>query len=244
VSGFESPDWGEMFVPARALAESFLRGSVVYLSLIILFRVILKRQTGSLGLPDVLLVVLVSECVSQALTANANSITNGLVTVAALLFWDYALDCLAHRWPWFQRRLEPAPLPLVKDGKIVRENLDKEGITEEELEAQLRLNGVDDPAQVKLAIMESEGTVSVVERDSGSGSSTPDTTSGGDPAELDRLAREFLAAAAALQKAATGCKGRSKRHQAAAKAARQLLTRHGVSARRALKSPPHADPKE
>ena len=84
-----------------------------------------------------MLVVLVSECVSAALSAEAKSVPNGLAAVAALLFWSFALDRLGHRWPWFQRLLEPEPLPLVRDGKPLRENLDRERITDEELEAQL-----------------------------------------------------------------------------------------------------------
>ena len=62
MSGFEAPSWAGMLVPDHSLAESFLRGSFVYLSLVVLFRVILRRQAGSIGLPDVMLVVLVSEC--------------------------------------------------------------------------------------------------------------------------------------------------------------------------------------
>ena len=106
---FQMPDWAGILVPDLSLVESFARASVVYLSLVVLFRVVLNRQTGSIGLPDVMLVVLVSECVSQSLSADAKSVPNGLAAVAALLFWSYALDRLSCRWPWLQRRLEPRP---------------------------------------------------------------------------------------------------------------------------------------
>ena len=86
------PNWEQMFVPDLSIVETFLRASAVYLALLILFRLVLKRQTGSIGLPDVLLVVLVSECVSASLSAEAKSIPNGLVAALALLLWNYVLD--------------------------------------------------------------------------------------------------------------------------------------------------------
>ncbi len=138
MGAFQMPDWVGVFAPDASLFESFVRGSVVYLSLLILFRVVLKRQGGSIGLPDIMLVVLVSECVSNSLSANANSVPNGLAVVSALLFWNYTLDKLCYHWPWLQRRLEPQPLQIVKDGKPIVEHLESEGITEDELLGQLR----------------------------------------------------------------------------------------------------------
>lgn len=157
------PSWLiKMFVPDAPLLESFVRGSVVYLCLLVLFRVILKRQSGSVGLPDIMLLVLVSECVSTSLSAEAKSVTNGLVVVAALLFWNYLIDRLCYRFPWLRRRLEPQPLQLVRNGKVCLENMATERITEEELRAKLREQGVDDVSKVKAAFVESEGTISVI----------------------------------------------------------------------------------
>jgi uncharacterized membrane protein YcaP (DUF421 family) len=163
------------------------------LSLIVLFRVILKRQAGSLGLPDVMLVVLVSESVAGALSPQTRSISTGLATVLGLLFWNYTLDRLAHRWPWLHRLLERQPLELVRDGKLLRKNLDQEGITEDELAAQLRLNGIDDVAKAKLAMMESEGEVSVIARDPPAPPSRDEQSPDGDLA-LESVTRKFLQA--------------------------------------------------
>lgn len=184
---FRSPDWEQVLVPDLALAESFLRGSAVYLSLLVLFRVVLKRQGGAIGLPDVMLVVLVSECVSASLSADAKSVPNGLAAVCALLFWNYALDRLAYRWPWLRRRLEPQPVQVVRDGAPVRENLAAEEISDDELAAQLRLNGTDDLAEVKCAFVEAGGAVSVVLKD--------EKAAPPDEREDERAVRELLAAA-------------------------------------------------
>ncbi|MBA4062685.1 MAG: DUF421 domain-containing protein [Isosphaera sp.] len=199
MKAFEAPEWAQVFVPDASLVETFLRASVVYLSLLVLFRVILKRQSGTIGLPDVMLVVLVSECVSPALTAQANSVPNGLAAVLALLFWNFALDRAAARWAWLRRLLEPRPVQLVRDGEPLRENMAAEGITDDELEAQLRGQGIDDVGKVKAAFIESEGTVSVIPK-----ADPP-------PAELSAAIARLVAAA--------------EQAWAAAEAARKLLSR-------------------
>ena len=165
MTAFEMPDWGGMVVPDMSLVESFVRASLVYFGILILFRVVLTRQTGAMGLPDVMLAVLVSECVSQALGAQAKSIPNGLVSVAALLFWSYLFDRLGGRWKWFERLLEPPPVPLMHDGEVLSANMGKQGITDDELASQLREHGIEDRAKVKSAILESDGCISVVEAD-------------------------------------------------------------------------------
>jgi uncharacterized membrane protein YcaP (DUF421 family) len=173
--GLEAPQWAAVFVPDASLAESFLRGTVVYFALLVLFRVVLKRQTGGLGTADVLLIVLVSECVSPALSAEAKSVPNGLAAVGALLFWTYALDRLERHWPWLQRRLEASQVKLIADGKLLRENMAKEGVTEEELLSQVRQQGIDDPKKVKAAFIESDGSVSVIPAEQGGGERAPVT---------------------------------------------------------------------
>lgn len=226
MSTFGAVDWAGIFLPDASLVESFVRGSVIYLSIVVLFRVAMRRQGGSIGLPDIMLVVLVSECVSAALSAETKSVPNGLAAVAALLFWSFFLDRLGHRWPWFQRLLEPAPLALVRDGKMLREHLDREGITEEELNAQLRLNGVEDVSGVKLATLEADGEVSVIpEQESDRRDAAFECPAA---LELDSAMKHFLTAANQLQTAIAWHEERAADHKAAAKSARDLLTRHGV----------------
>lgn len=231
--GFADVHWAEVFVPDLSLAESFVRGSVVYLSLLALFRIVLRWQGGSIGMPDVMLVVLVSECVSPALTAEAKSVPNGLATVAALLFWNYALDWLAFRSRWLRRVLEPDPLPIVRDGKPIREHLNRERMSDGELAAQLRGAGIDDVGKVKAAYLEAEGTVSVIPKDDEPDPPPPPQTSPPiGPAEFELAVRRFAEAAAAVRAAVAWHEARSADHRAAAKAARKLLAEHGVRAAR------------
>lgn len=195
MSALQLPDWGQVFIPDASLVESFIRASAVYLSLVVMFRLVLNRQTGSIGLPDVMLVVLVSECVSASISVEAKSVSNGLSAVLALLFWNFLLDLLAYRWVWLRRLLEPEPCLIVQDGQPVRENLNRERISDDELAAQLREQGIDDVKNVKVAYIESEGTVSVIPKE-GPNHARIDPPHGKQIPDFERASQLFQAAVA------------------------------------------------
>ena len=157
-------DWKSVFVPDVPLLEIFLRGSITYISLFVLLRVVLKRQTGSIGITDLLLFTLIADAAQNAMSSDYTSYTDGFVLVATIVFWNYLFDWLSFKSEWFSRLIEPTPLLLVKNGKLLYRNMRKELITEGELLSQLREQGVDDPAMVKEAYMESDGQFSVVQK--------------------------------------------------------------------------------
>lgn len=155
-------DWNSIFLPDIPLLEIILRGSVMYITLFILLRIVLKRQTGSLGMTDLLLITLIADASQNAMAGGYNSIVSGIVLVCTIMFWSYLFDWLGFKYPWFARLVEPAPLPLIKDGKPLRRNMRRELITDEELMSQLREQGLDDFGKVKEAYIESSGHISVV----------------------------------------------------------------------------------
>jgi len=157
-------DWKSIFLPDVSLLEIILRASVMYISLFVLLRVILKRQTGSLGMTDLLLITLLADASQNAMAGEYTSIIDGILLVSTIIFWNYAFDWLSFKFDWFGRLIDPAPLLLIRDGKLLRRNMRKELITEEELMGQLRQQGLDNPAKVKEAYMESDGQFSVVQR--------------------------------------------------------------------------------
>lgn len=156
-------DWKSLFLPDVPLFEIILRGSVLYITLFVLLRVVLKRQAGSLGMTDLLLITLLADASQNAMAGGYNSILSGIVLVCTIIFWSYSLDWLGFKFPWFGHLVEPAPLPLIKRGKLLRRNMRHELITEEELMSQLREQGLDDFAKVKEAYIESDGHISVVQ---------------------------------------------------------------------------------
>jgi len=158
-------DWKAIFVPDVSVIEIFLRGSIMYLSIFVLLRIVLKRQTGTLGMTDLLLITLLADASQNAMAGEYKSVPDGIVLVGTIIFWNYAFDWLSFRFPRFERLIEPAPLPLVKHGRLLRRNMRQELITEAELMGQLREHGVADVSKVKEAYIESDGQVSVIEYD-------------------------------------------------------------------------------
>ena len=158
-------DWQSIFLPDIPLLEIVLRGSLMYIALFVLLRVILKRQTGSVGMTDLLLIVLIADASQNAMAGEYRSLPAGIVLVSTIIFWSYALDWLSFQSKWSTRLAEPPPLPLTEDGQLLYRNMRKELITEDELMSQLRVHGLDNFSKVKKAHMESDGRISIVPYD-------------------------------------------------------------------------------
>jgi uncharacterized membrane protein YcaP (DUF421 family) len=158
-------DWHSMFVPSVSIAEMVVRGTIMYLVLFALLRFVLKRQSGGLGITDVLVIVLIADAAQNGMASEYRSVTEGIVLVATIIFWSYALDWLGYHFPTFQRLLHPAPLLLVKDGQMLRRNMRQELVTPDELMTQLREEGIKDLCDVHRAFMEADGSISVIEAD-------------------------------------------------------------------------------
>ncbi|WP_229402671.1 DUF421 domain-containing protein [Micromonospora okii] len=160
-------DWREVFIPDTSLLEIAVRGSVIYLTLFFLLRVVLKRESGTTGVSDLLVIVLIADAAQNGMADEYTSVTNGVVLVAVIIGWSYVLDAVAYRWPAAARVIHPRPLLLVRDGEILRRNMRRELVTEEELLSQLREQGVAELSEVREARMESDGQFSVITRDGG-----------------------------------------------------------------------------
>jgi uncharacterized membrane protein YcaP (DUF421 family) len=159
-------DWHAVFVPTVSVLEIALRGTFVYLLLFFVLRV-LRREAGALGISDLLVVVLIADAAQNAMSSEYRSVTEGAVLVGTIVAWDYALDWLGYRFPAFGRLLRPAPLPLVKDGRVIRQNMRRELVSMEELMSQLREQGVEHLSEVKKCCLEGDGHISVIKKDSG-----------------------------------------------------------------------------
>ena len=157
-------DWDRLLMPDTPLLEMFLRGTIVYLSLFVLLRVVLKRQSGGVGITDLLVIVLIADAAQNAMADDYHSIPDGLILVATIVFWSHALDWLGYRFRRIGRLVHPPPLPLIRNGVLLRQNMRRELITEAELRTQLREQGVLEIEEVKVACMEGDGRVSVVKK--------------------------------------------------------------------------------
>lgn len=155
-------DWNRALAPQTPLLETLIRGTAMYLALFLMLRVILRRQSATLAISDLLVIVLIADAAQNGLADDYTSITDGLALVAVILFWSYVLDWLEFHVPALQRLMIPPPLDLIKDGRILWRNMRKELVSEAELMSQLREHGVEKAANVKVARMESDGRISVI----------------------------------------------------------------------------------
>lgn len=155
-------DLEEALTPDPSLLETFLRGSIMYLGLFFLLRLVLRRQSGTITLSDLLVLVLVADAAQNAMANEYRSITNGLVLVGTIIGWNVTLDWLGYRFPFVRRLLHPPSKPLVRDGRLIRKNLADELMTEEELMTQLRLQGIERLEDVKAVYVEGNGQISVI----------------------------------------------------------------------------------
>ena len=95
-----------------------VRGTVVYWFLLLVFRFVLRRDLGSMGVADLLFVVLVADASSNAMQGEYKSISDGLVVLCTLVAWNFGLDWLSYRSAIVSKLLEPTPEVLVKHGRL------------------------------------------------------------------------------------------------------------------------------
>ena len=158
-------NWHKIFSPELPFLEIIARGSIIYLGLFCMLRLVLKRQAGTLGLTDLLVISLMADAAQNAMAANYQSLSDGLLLVSTLVFWNFALEWLGYRFHWVGVSIHPPPLLLVKNGRMILHNMKKELISEDELMSQLREFGVEKIQQVKQACLEGNGKISVVKKD-------------------------------------------------------------------------------
>jgi uncharacterized membrane protein YcaP (DUF421 family) len=157
-------DWHAVFVPSIGLAEMVLRGTIMYLALFVILRFVGRRQAGHFGPADLLVIVLIADAAQNGLGKEYGSVTEGIVLVLTIVVWEYALDWAMWRFPALRPLLKPPGLTLVRDGKVVTEALRREMVSREELDGQLREQGVETIAEVKLARLEGDGRLSVIKK--------------------------------------------------------------------------------
>jgi uncharacterized membrane protein YcaP (DUF421 family) len=157
-------DWQQLFGLSVPPLEMVVRGTAMYWFLFVLFRVVIRRRVGAVGISDMLLLVIIADAAQNAMSGEYKSITDGCILVATIVGWNVFIDWLIYASPRLQKILEPSPLLLVHRGKLLHRHLRMEFVSEQELRAKLRERGVSDYAEVDKAYMESDGQVSVIRK--------------------------------------------------------------------------------
>lgn len=144
------------------LLEVALRSAVVYLALIVFLRIAGKRQTAPLSPHDVVLILLIANAVQNAMVGSSVSLEAGLMAAATLILLNVVIARFVLRNRRFAPLLAGKPTLLIHNGIIQSHALEQAQILVDELEAQLREHGFERPDQVKIAIQEIDGSISVI----------------------------------------------------------------------------------
>ena len=174
----------QLFALTVSPLELIVRGTAVYWFLYVLFRFVLRRDVGSMAMADVLLVVLIADAAQNAMAGEYKSITDGCLLVATIGFWNYLLDWASFRFDAVRRIVEPPPLLLVDDGRLILSNLRRQLVSIEELRAKMREHGIERWEDVHKAYMEADGEISVLRRES---RSEPGEAKSAEPQQRRRL---------------------------------------------------------
>lgn len=146
--------------------ELVLRSVVVFGALLLLLRLTGKRQVGQLAPNDLVLLLILSNAVQNSMNGGDNSLLGGLISAVTLVTLNYGLSMLVVKSKKVERFVDGRPQILVRDGVLFESALSDAGITHDELNGALRQNGCSTVKQVRLAILETNGSISVLQRDS------------------------------------------------------------------------------
>ena len=151
-----------MFTLAIPGWDIVLRTVAIYLVILIGLRLAGKREIGQMTVFDLVVLLLIANAVQNAMLGPDMSLTGGILAAVVLLVLNAIVARLRLRWPRLRRMVEGSPTLLVLRGEVIADHLRREGLDQETLEAALREHGVADLSEVEMAVLEIDGSISVV----------------------------------------------------------------------------------
>lgn len=148
----------------QELIMTALRALGVYVLVLVVIRISGKRTIGHFTAFDLLVALMLGEVVDEIIYGDV-TIAQGAVAIIVIALAEYGNSWLTYWDHGFDAILEGKPTVIVKDGKLVRRGLRKERINEKDVMAEMRINGIEDLREVKLAVVENDGEVSVIKQD-------------------------------------------------------------------------------
>jgi uncharacterized membrane protein YcaP (DUF421 family) len=154
-----------LFNPGTPLLQILLRCVVIYLILLAVLRLTGKRQLGQFTPFDFTVLLLVANSVQNAMIGPDTSLIGGIVGAFTLLGLNYGVGLLVTRYGLFQRQLQGDPTVLVDHGHLITANLRRERVDPDDVLMAMREHGIDDLAKVQHAVLETDGTISIITTD-------------------------------------------------------------------------------
>lgn len=152
---FSSPD----LPGALAIAG---KTTVIYIAMILGLRLLGKRELGQLSIYDLVLIIVISNAVQNAMVGNDNSLVGGLVAAVTLLILNRIFTWFMVQSDTVRNWMEGEPTLIVRDGKLIKSHMQREGVTTAHVMAAMREHGIDQLDQVQMAVLEVDGSISIV----------------------------------------------------------------------------------
>ncbi len=146
----------------HALSDIIIRSSCVYVFMVIAFRIFGKRELSQLSIADLVLIVLISNAVQNAMVGDNTSLSGGISAAIILFLLNALLGYLMFRFKGIRKLVQPSPVMLIHNGNILTKNLEKVLLSKDELMSAVREHGVNSAAEVHLAILEADGNISII----------------------------------------------------------------------------------
>jgi uncharacterized membrane protein YcaP (DUF421 family) len=143
--------------------ESVLRALIIYLVILFIFRISGKRTLSNSTPFDLVLVLIISETTQEALVDGDYSLTNCIVLITTLIVIDFSLSFLKQRSRKMEKVIEGTPMLIVENGKPLKDRMDRARISEDDVLSSARqLRGLEKMEQIRYAILETNGTITVI----------------------------------------------------------------------------------
>jgi uncharacterized membrane protein YcaP (DUF421 family) len=155
----ELPDVGS------SLPEIIIRTGVIYLFLVLVLRVTGKREVGQMSVLELVVILIISDAVQNSMVGENTTLWGGMVAVLTLLALDFGLKWAVDRYRSLRHIVEGEPRLLVRDGRLLDKALREEGVNAEEVRRAVRGQGLARVEDVRLAVLETDGTISVIPKD-------------------------------------------------------------------------------
>jgi uncharacterized membrane protein YcaP (DUF421 family) len=139
-----------------------LRSIAVYFFMIVALRIFGKKELSQLNTADVILILLISNSVQNAMVGNNSSLTGGIVAALILFILNYLLKKIMFTSKFFRQLIQSKPEILIHNGKIEFSSLSRLGITSDEMQEAMREHGIEYYKDVKLAMLEIDGNISII----------------------------------------------------------------------------------
>jgi len=145
-----------------SLPEVALRTAIIYVFLVVAIRISGKREVGQMSVLELVVILVISDAVQNSMVGENVSVWGGMVAVATLLVVDFALRAWSSRSHRVRRAIEGEPRLLIRDGKLLTNALRAEGVDADEVRSAVRAHGLERVDQVALAVLETDGSISVI----------------------------------------------------------------------------------